>query len=229
MTEENLPPTETPAAPQAAPPAAKKPNPTRSLLLLSLLLLMLAALYYDRYVARPGSELAYQKVERYLQQELSKAGQTTASFDEVKEIVGCGPSSHVDHEYYTIERFSWRRGVLFASYFIDVVYRKDAEGDRVLYAVTHNEPPAEEDLPSTPVQPRKLTEEERNAKMSAGPPGGPPGAGAAPGDATGGSGAGPAKRPARPASEDKPAKVEQPKDEQPNDDAAGTPKDELKP
>ena len=162
----------------AAQPNRKQQNPVRQLILLLLLLLVASAYGYDRKIAGPGCEQGQMIVLELLQQQQSLPGKVTASFAEVQQALARKPSSRVDEKYYAIETYSWRRGSVFQTYFIRVIYRKDKDGTFSVDGVTSpNEEPTEAQLPG-PIKPRELTEEQRAAMQSppsSGPPSGPGG------------------------------------------------------
>jgi hypothetical protein len=163
----------------AAQPNQKKQNPVRLLILLLLLLLVASAYGYDRKIAGPACEEGQKIVLELLQQQQSQPGKVTASFAEVQQALAKKPSSRVDETYYAIETYSWRRGSVFQTYFIRVIYRKDKDGTFSVDGVTSpNEEPTEAQLPG-PIKPRELTEEQRAAMQS--PPSPPTGPSSGPG------------------------------------------------
>jgi hypothetical protein len=156
----------TPAATPETKP--RKQSPLRLVLLLVLLLLVVGALWYDRKVARPACEAGYEKAKALLDRELAKAGRVTASFQDMQQALGKKPSRRVDKEHYSIETYSWMRGSLVQTYYINVIFRKERGGDIVLNSVlAPNMEPTDDDLPGGQVQPRKLTDEERAAMTPA--------------------------------------------------------------
>lgn len=161
------------------PPNQKKQSPVRLLILVLLLLLVATAFAYDRKIAGPACEAGQKIVLELLQQQQSQPGKITASFAEVQKALGKEPSSRADNEYYALETYSWRRGSLFQTYSIRVIYRKDKDGYFAVDGVTlPNEEPTESQLPG-PIKPIELTEEQRAAMKDAPtPPMGPGGGGA---------------------------------------------------
>jgi hypothetical protein len=120
------------------------------MVLVILLGLMIGALYHDRYRARPQSRGAYDKVNGLLREELGKAGKATAGPADVQSLLKATPSGKVDEEHYAIESYRWRRGLIFLTYDVHVVYRKDRGGNAVVYQVMLNEWPGPIDLPGGP-------------------------------------------------------------------------------
>ena len=160
---------------KAAQPNQKEQNSVRQLILLLLLLLVASAYGYDRKIAGPGCERGQMIVLELLQEQQSQPGKVTASFAEVQQALARKPSSRVDEKYYAIETYSWRRGSVFQTYFIRVIYRKDKDGTFSVDGVTSpNEEPTEAQLPG-PIKPREPTEEERAAMQSSPPTSSGPG------------------------------------------------------
>jgi hypothetical protein len=137
---------------QGQPPSSKGRNPTalaiRSVLLV-ILVVLLAALLYDRFVAAPRANKAYDAVDALLTAaEQPSMGENTRPVTdvEVKSAIGEPGHPREDAGQFAIDRYSWRRGLLFTSYDLYVVFHKDAGGQLVLYQIYKNERPAAADL-----------------------------------------------------------------------------------
>ncbi len=137
---------------QGQPPSAKSRNPTMLALrglLLVILVVLLAALVYDRFVAAPRLNQAYDAVDALLtdaeQPSMGEIKKPVTDVD-VKSAIGEPEHPREDAGQFAIDRYSWRRGLLFTSYDLYVVYHKDAGGLFVLFKIYKNERPAAADL-----------------------------------------------------------------------------------
>jgi hypothetical protein len=135
-------------------PEATNPNPTpkkkggmRLVVLILIMLVMVGLACWDVY-ARGASQSSFEKVVKLVEEDLKEF--TPA---DVQKLVGRQPDRGLeDNEAYALETYSWPRGILFQSYFVKVIYRK--EGDKVLlHEVVHNIEPEDNDLPNPPVKP----------------------------------------------------------------------------
>ena len=89
----------------------------RPLALIVLLCIMLAGLYYDRKVARPGSQQAYDLTMELAEKnaELSAEDQPVTN-ETVQAALKRRPGKLVETDDYAIETYRWRRGLLFLTY-----------------------------------------------------------------------------------------------------------------
>ena len=114
--------------------------------LFGVLGLLLLALVWDRFLAKPGSEAAFTKVKELIdQQHLNTKEKGMMKPADVQAAIGT-PSKTDDQGYYMMETYSWRRGNLFSSYYINVVYTK-RQDEWHLHNVFQNQVPAEDRLP----------------------------------------------------------------------------------
>lgn len=99
---------------------------------------------WDRY-ARSASQAAYEKVEQAVE-----TGSDDLTPEEMHELLGRTPDGELsDHGHYGLEKYSWRRGMLFGQYVLTVVYRKEGE-QFLLYEASFNQELDENDLPNAP-------------------------------------------------------------------------------
>lgn len=107
-----------------------KGSSTRLLVLCGILVVGLVAAGWDYLVARPAYESTLKKVDELLP--LGPDGKATgkprseqATQDEVHAAIGVAPTATDDVGMYLVERYSWRRGLPWATYDIWVVYDDD--------------------------------------------------------------------------------------------------------
>jgi hypothetical protein len=115
---------QTPSAP------AKKSSATliRQLVLIGLLILVGAAAVYDRKVARPACDEAYDKLQRLADERIASRDAPPTNED-VKKAFGKEPSQteNPSDDIY-LEKYTWLAGLPFRSYYIWVVYTPRTEG-----------------------------------------------------------------------------------------------------
>ena len=101
----------------------KNSGSKRSLILFGALALMLCALGYDRLVARPGVELAYDKIAAEYEIENAK-GDRFMTNEMVSKMVGGLPArTFNDPKGEFVEVYSWRAGLPFKTHDLFVVYQ----------------------------------------------------------------------------------------------------------
>lgn len=135
-----------PSPAEVAPPVApKKSGGALRIVLILIMLMMLGLLGWDRY-ARGASQTSFDKVVKWVEEDIKEY-----TPEDVQKLLGRQPDHGLeDNKDYALETYSWPRGILFSSYFVKVIYRKD--GDKVLlHEVVHNVEPEENDLPNPPV------------------------------------------------------------------------------
>ncbi|MDC0935738.1 hypothetical protein OAS39_05590 [Pirellulales bacterium] len=138
---------DTPSAEGTSTPPEKKGSRRQAVLIFALLLLV-GGLVYDRNVARPRSQQAYDRaLEMVDESVMTSAGGEPLTNEAVHVAFGKKPSNRIETEEYTIETFRWRRGLLVLSYDVNVVYALDDEGRRVLHSAHLNKLPEESQLP----------------------------------------------------------------------------------
>jgi hypothetical protein len=118
------------------------------LVLFSVLGLLVVALAYDFLVARPGQAGAAEKV-RALMTDAGGAGMISnaepVNHEQVREALGCEPTSTEERETCYIERFSWRSGLPWRSHDLYVIFTKTKE--RYLHDISVGQPPEAGQLP----------------------------------------------------------------------------------
>lgn len=138
---------DTSSAEETSTPPAKKGSRRQRVLILALLLLA-GGLIYDRNVARPHSQQAYDMALEMVAKNVMASAEGVPLTDEaVHAAFGKKPSKRVETEEYTIETFRWRRGLLVLSYDVIVVYDLDDEGRPVVHSAYLNKLPEESQLP----------------------------------------------------------------------------------
>ena len=131
----------------ASTPPARKGSRRQKILILALIL-MVGGLIYDRKVARPGSQQAYDTALELVDKNVeSSADSEPVTNEAVHAAFGKQPSRLVEEEDYMIETFSWRRGLLVLSYDVHVVYASDDNGRLVINSAHLNKLPEESQLP----------------------------------------------------------------------------------
>jgi len=139
--------TQVPSQPEATQPAAapKKSGGVLRIVLILIMLVMLGLLGWDQY-ARAASKTSFDKVVKWVEEDIKEY-----TPEDVQKLLGRKSDRGVeDKEDYALETYSWPRGILYKSYFVKVIYRK--EGDKVLlHEVVHNVEPEANDLPNPPV------------------------------------------------------------------------------
>ena len=185
------------------------------IVLIAILLVMIAALGYDRKVARPAVDDAFDKVKvmntKNNQKGADQGGGITTNAD-VQKILGRKPSKKMKVEAYNVEVYSWRAGIPWRTYDYFAVYgpTPDKEGRLVLMRHYAHELPTNELIYTRP--PRQDIELPPDETMGGGGGGGGgrgqgsgPGVGRGPGGGRGQGGGGkgrPSGRPQRPGSDD---------------------------
>jgi len=130
----------------ASTPPARKGSRRQKILILALIL-MVGGLIYDRQVARPSSQQAYDKALELVDKNVMTAADGESVTNQaVQAAFGKKPSKLVETEDYTIETFRWRRGLLVLSYDVNVVYAHE-DGRLVLKNALLNKMPEESQLP----------------------------------------------------------------------------------
>ena len=123
-----------------------KKGTRRQTILIVVLLLLGGGLIYDRQVARPRSQQAYDKALELVDKNMAAAEGKPVTNQMVQAAFGKKPSKLVETEDYTIETFRWRRGLLVLNYDVNVVYAHD-DGELVLNNAFLNKLPEESQLP----------------------------------------------------------------------------------
>ena len=93
----------------AAPPSSS--SPVRFVILIGLLGVMLGALWYDRKVARPAVEDAYNRIAKLNGEMNSKAGHTFMTNKDVQSELKRTPIEILRQDGYLIEVYGWRAGL----------------------------------------------------------------------------------------------------------------------
>ena len=111
------------------------------IILIVVLLVMVGLLALDLR-SKWASNTAFDKVQEWVD------GRKKASPDEVHELIGRKPDSEiVQKEHYFEETYSWRRGRLFDTYHVTVVYAEEKDGP-VLHEVEKNKAPEGNSIPN---------------------------------------------------------------------------------
>lgn len=123
---------ETPESPAPNNPENKKASPLSTILrvvLLAVLVIMVGLLIYDWYVARPGAEAAHQTLAKL--DETNNAGEKNSRFtrDEVHKELGLSNYTETTEGNKLYERYTWRRGSLYNTYYVVVIYQKDNDDE----------------------------------------------------------------------------------------------------
>jgi hypothetical protein len=143
MTEESHP---EPPDNTSTPPV--KRGSRRQTILIVVLLLMGGGLTYDRKVARPGSQQGYDTALELVNKNVETSADSEPVTNEaVHTALGKQPSKLVEEEDYTIETFSWRRGLLVLSYDVHIVYAPDDNGRLIIDSAHLNKLPEASQLP----------------------------------------------------------------------------------
>lgn len=111
-------------------PPEKKSN-TTLLILLVILALGVAGLMYDRRVARPGVEKAYDDLIS-LVEKTNRNVQESVNPEDVRAVVGRAPVSNFDDGEDFVEVFAWRSGLPIRTHKLYAVY-KEQHGQKVFY------------------------------------------------------------------------------------------------
>ena len=136
---------------QGSQPSGKGRNPTMlavRVVLLVILVVLLAALLYDRFVAAPKVNQAHEAVEKLMEvSEQASMGERKEPLTDavVRQEIG-EPTQREESGKFVIDRYSWRRGLLFTTYDLYVVYHKDPGGQLVVIDVSKIERPSIESL-----------------------------------------------------------------------------------
>lgn len=140
---------------QSSQQPAEKPSSSPVLLIILVVVLVLGiiAVAYDRLMARPSSEKAYEVVNGLIDKRIgSPANALPVTNEDVHKELNRKPNRTNTTQHYTEEVYSWRRGLLLLSYNLYVIYTKDKQGRLELHSCSLNEPPEPEHLPSGPVK-----------------------------------------------------------------------------
>ena len=112
----------------------------RQLVLILILAIMLGALYWDRKVARPNSQAKQKELEELATERLTSS-KPQLSQEEVATALGRGPVATRDLDGFIIEKFSWRGGLSWRTYDINVQYTKTRDGGGHYHASFYNQEP----------------------------------------------------------------------------------------
>lgn len=139
------------ASPDNAPKPEPKPDDSASkkgggplrVILFVLLAVMLGLGLLEIY-SRTASSAAFKKVEEWVD-DADRKGKATP--EKVHELLGRKPDNGLEDmgEYYQ-EVYSWRRGRLYDTNFVKILYKKDGE-HATLYEVVKNVDPKDGDIP----------------------------------------------------------------------------------
>ena len=121
------------------------------IVLFAILGLALIALGYDMLLARPRNQEEFDKVQKLVDIKNTNPASKPITNKEVREAVGREPSRVEKNENYTLEFYSWPRGLPTKEYFICVVYSPNDK--MLLHEVRQNEIPEQNMLPGARVQP----------------------------------------------------------------------------
>lgn len=99
----------------------------RLLILFGVLALMLAALWYDRAVARPGVDAAYEAIAKLNDNINTTGGNRAMTNQDVQNELKRKPSRVRTEGPYEIEVYSWMAGLPFRTHDYYAVYTKDGE------------------------------------------------------------------------------------------------------
>lgn len=145
------------------------------IVLIALLFLALIALAYDHLVARPRNQAEFDLIQQLVDAKNANPLSKPITNKDVQEALGRAPSRTEEKDFYTLEFYTWPRGVLIDSYYICVVY--SPKDKMLLHAVQLNELPDPLALPGGFLKPEGSTEEARPAgsPIGLGGPGTPAG------------------------------------------------------
>lgn len=116
----------------------------RQLILLGLLVVVAAAAIYDRRMARPGCELAHEKIGKLAEERLGSASKPLTPA-EVASAAGKPPAYSMAGPNSLVEKYVWLSGLPWRSYYIWVVY---SPGETSMYKTHYlNEELPAEDKP----------------------------------------------------------------------------------
>lgn len=123
--------TESPDTPAAG--NDNKSNPTSTILrfvLLGVLVVMVGLLMYDWFVARPGAKAAHDALAKLDEDNNSRPLNSRYTREDVVAKIGEPASSTKDEETGKLEeRYTWRRGSLYNTYYVVVLYQKDRDAE----------------------------------------------------------------------------------------------------
>ncbi|MEZ6113460.1 MAG: hypothetical protein R3C99_20970 [Pirellulaceae bacterium] len=207
-----------------------KSSPARLIVLVVLLGLVVFAFYYDRKVAKAGSEAGYDKVMVLVDKKNQQPADAPPVTDaDVIEALGFQPAKETKSDHYTEQVFAWRRGLPVLSWPVFVYYTHGKDGKLHLFSTTLHEAASPGSLPGgvimAPPMEGGATDPAEAQGMT--PPGTPPGAG---GDTAPEGDAPPSEETASPenptTSEDQSSTEEQPAETSPPaDDSEAKPAD----
>lgn len=100
----------------------------RKVILFGVLGLGLLALWYDRSVARPAVDAAYDSVTE-LHEETLGAADVRLSDADIQKVLGREPDSTFEHVGHHVEVYSWAAGFPFKKHNLYVVYRVSDAGN----------------------------------------------------------------------------------------------------
>ena len=134
----------------------------RLIVLLVVLVAMASALGWDQFVSRPGSQKAYDDVHAMItRQNLATGLSGMKSEKDVQKLLGCTPSAVDEKDYYAIETYSWRRGLLFTTYDVNVLYHIKKDGWQLRQVILYDMP-EEHTLPQGPSSGFLVAQDEKN-------------------------------------------------------------------
>ena len=133
--------------------AARRGSGPLRIILIVVLLVMVGLLALDVWNKR-ASNSAFEKIQAWVD------GRKKASPAEVHELIGREPDTKmVQKAHYYEETYSWRRGRLFDTYYVTVLYAQEND-EPVLHEVEKNKIPDGNSIPNPPPPP--LTEDQIN-------------------------------------------------------------------
>ena len=158
---------------QAAPAevAATRSSGTLNILLV-VLVLMIAAMAYDKLVARPKVQKAFDLVTAANEEINASADRRAMTNKDVQEVLGRGPDSTEEVNTYMVERYGYRGGLLLKKHYYYAAYTGDeANGYKFRTHGTHEMPELQD-----PNFPPPRAEVADSGDHGAPPPGPPSGA-----------------------------------------------------
>lgn len=93
------------------PPPSQEAGQWRRYVLFALLLAMFVALWYDRKIARPHVESAFDRIERLNEQVNSQKGRQQLVSQDVQSALKLQPDRVFTEGGYHVEVYSWRAGL----------------------------------------------------------------------------------------------------------------------
>jgi hypothetical protein len=138
------------------------------IVLLAILGIAIVALAYDRLLARPRNQQEFDTVQKLVDTKNQNPATKPITNKDVQEAVGREPSRVEESEYYTMEFYTWPRGLPTKEYFICVVYSPNDK--MLLHDVRQNELPDPNTLPGARYQPPPAESGSGGSGQPAGPP-----------------------------------------------------------